>query len=154
MKISAAVAADVAAVLALDRACREAPHWPEAEYHAIVAGRTGPVRRCLLVALEGDELLGFAAGSTVTVNADAEAELETVAVRPLSRRHGIGRELCSAMVEWACAQGASVVNLEVRQSSAGAIALYTALGFALVGRRRQYYSRPDEDAVLMRMERI
>ena len=39
--------------------------------------------------------------------------------------------------------------LEVRASNAPAIALYEKHGFAAVGRRKNYYDAPREDAVLM-----
>jgi ribosomal-protein-alanine N-acetyltransferase len=44
------------------------------------------------------------------------------------------------------------MELEVRASSAGAIALYTGLGFVEAGRRPGYYAEPKDDAVLMRLE--
>jgi ribosomal-protein-alanine N-acetyltransferase len=56
------------------------------------------------------------------------------------------------VIDWCRAQGAEAVELEVRASSAGAIALYAGLGFVGVGRRPKYYSGPEDDAVLMRLE--
>jgi ribosomal-protein-alanine N-acetyltransferase len=64
---------------------------------------------------------------------------------------GVGRELCRAVVGWSKGQGAAMVELEVRSSSAGAIALYAGLGFVEVGRRPGYYDAPKDDAVLMRL---
>ena len=39
--------------------------------------------------------------------------------------------------------------LEVRESNEAAIELYLKKGFEVIGRRKQYYQRPVEDAVLM-----
>jgi ribosomal-protein-alanine N-acetyltransferase len=46
--------------------------------------------------------------------------------------------------------GVATVFLEVRESNSAARRLYGALGFAQVGRRRNYYRRPTEDAVVLR----
>ena len=50
------------------------------------------------------------------------------------------------------AEKAVSLTLEVRASNKPAKALYAALGFASVGRRPRYYSRPTEDAELFRKE--
>ena len=41
------------------------------------------------------------------------------------------------------------VTLEVRPSNHAAIALYEGFGFEVVGRRKNYYDKPSEDALLM-----
>jgi ribosomal-protein-alanine N-acetyltransferase len=46
----------------------------------------------------------------------------------------------------------TILELEVRAGRAGAIALYTGLGFVIVGRRRRYYREPVDDALLMRLD--
>jgi ribosomal-protein-alanine N-acetyltransferase len=79
-----------------------------------------------------------------------EAELLNIAVDPELRRSGLGRELLSGAITWAEGRGAAEMYLEVRASNAGAIALYERYGFRAVGRRRDYYQHPVEDAVLYR----
>ena len=64
----------------------------------------------------------------------------------------MGRSLCEAVVRWCREQGAVEMELEVRAGSSGAIALYTGLGFIVVGRRAGYYRDPNEDAVLMQLK--
>ncbi len=145
-------APDLAAVVALERTTAEAPHWTEAEYAAIVASSASTVRRCLFVAQTASELTGFAVGKVIGKGPEASAELESVAVAAEARRSGVGRALCVAVIDWCRAQGAVEMELEVRASSAGAIALYTGLGFVEVGRRPGYYAEPKDDAVLMRLE--
>lgn len=149
MIISAALFEDLVDVLALEREAAEAPHWPDAVYRAIVDSETGSgsVRRCLLLARKDEVLVGFAVGKIVA----AEAELESVVVQETARRCGVGRALCEGVLEWALANGARTVELEVRAASAGAIALYTGLRFMAVGWRREYYTEPVEDALLMRL---
>lgn len=152
LRVRSAKAADLDAVILLERAVVEAPHWGEAEYRAIAGVGVGGVRRCLLVGEMGQRLAGFAVGKVVGTDGDAVGELESVAVEGSARRVGVGRALCWAVVEWCRAEGASEVELEVRVGSAGAIGLYEALGFVAVGRRKGYYRGPAEDALLMRLE--
>ena len=72
-----------------------------------------------------------------------------VAVSPDFRRKGIGRQLIQALTERAQQAQLAFVTLEVRASNAPAIALYTAAGYGLVGRRKNFYRDPTEDAILM-----
>ncbi len=141
--------ADVGAVLALERATAEAPHWGDGEYLAIVspAKQDEVIRRCVFVIEAEGGLLGFGVGSVLV--ADRRGEIESLAVAAGDRRKGAGRSLCAAVVEWCWEQGAERVELEVRAGSVGAIALYQELGFVKKGQRFAYYSRPVEDAVLM-----
>ena len=150
--VRAGAVGDLAAVVALERAVAEAPHWGEAEYGAIVAVQDGGVRRCLLVAEVEGRLVGFAVGKIIGAGVDGLAELESVVVDGALRRMGVGKELCGAVVGWSRGQGAAAVELEVRAASAGAMALYAGLGFVEVGRRRAYYDAPKDDAVLMRLK--
>ncbi len=144
-------AADLAGVIALERATAEAPHWPVGEYAAIVGPQSREVRRCLFVAQDAGTLIGFAVGKVVG-GSESSAEIESVAVAAEARRRGVGRALCVAVADWCRAQGAIVMELEVRAGSAGAVALYAGLGFVVVGQRRGYYRDPVDDAVLMRLE--
>jgi ribosomal-protein-alanine N-acetyltransferase len=148
MKICAARMDDVALVVELERAAIEAPHWPEKTYEAIVEGGAESVRRCLLVAWLDDRLVGFAVGRA----AAGEADLESVAVDMEMRCRGVGRALCTAVVRWGREQGAMTMDLEVRAASLGAIHLYESLGFRTVGRRKEYYAEPVDDALCMRLE--
>ena len=78
-----------------------------------------------------------------------EAHVMNIAVSPEARRQGVGRRLCGALLAEAVRRRLTMITLEVRSRNAAAIALYTDLGFAEVGRRRGYYHDPDDDALLM-----
>jgi len=146
---------DLDAVIALERNTVEAPHWTEMEYAAIVnADREADalVRRCLLIAEREDRLRGFAVGKIIGLGRERVAELESVVVEEATRRVGVGVALCRGVIAWSQQQDAAALDLEVREGSAGAIALYSGLGFVVAGRRRAYYRAPVEDAVLMRLE--
>jgi len=144
---------DLAELFELERSIATAPHWPRTAYSAILADDIFAPRRCLLVAdgLVGDPpgLRGFAIG---VVHPAGDAELESVAVAETARRQGIGAALCEGVAQWCGAEGATELLLEVRAASAGAIALYSRLGFVVVGRRAGYYRDPADDALLMRLE--
>ena len=102
-----------------------------------------------MVADAEGRLLGFAVGKVIGFGL---GELESVAVDSAARRKGVGRALCEAVIDWCRGQGAEGMELEVRAGSAGAIALYSGLGFVVVGRRKGYYREPVEDALLMKLE--
>lgn len=159
LELRPAVPADFLAIVTLEHATEHAPHWPPATYAAILNARSGTPRRCLFVALKDGSLAGFAAGllnppygNAVKPGEVQSAELESVVVAAGSRRAGIGRDLCNAILDWSRSQGATEVILEVRAASAGAIALYAGLGFTQTGRRPRYYRDPKDDALVMRRQ--
>ncbi|MBR5536853.1 MAG: ribosomal protein S18-alanine N-acetyltransferase [Clostridia bacterium] len=80
------------------------------------------------------------------------ADITNVAVRPRYRRRGIGFELVTRMLEQMKALGVASVLLEVRESNLPAQNCYARAGFAVVGRRKNYYELPKEDALLMGRE--
>jgi [ribosomal protein S18]-alanine N-acetyltransferase len=153
-RVRLGVAADLAGVMEMERSIAEAPHWAEAEYAAIVSSDrdVDGVQRCLLVAETECRLLGFSVGKVIGPGEGSWAELESVVVEVTARRGGVGKALCSAVIAWCRERGAAMLELEVRAGSGGAIALYSGLGFVVVGRRARYYREPVEDAVMMRLE--
>lgn len=92
------------------------------------------------------ELLGYSAAWFV---AD-ESEIANLAVARHARRRGVGGRLLDEVLGAARAFGAQSVFLEVRESNESGKRLYTSRGFAIVGRRPNYYRKPDEDALIMR----
>ena len=81
-----------------------------------------------------------------------ELHINNVAVRPTYRRARIGTALLGRIMEEAERAGAFAAFLEVRAGNSIAQALYERCGFAIVGRRRNYYSEPREDAVIMSVQ--
>ena len=139
---------DFVGIVALERAIETAPHWSPATYVAILSAEAGS-QRCLVVAEASGSLVGFAVGS---LQPERVAELESIAVAASARRAGVGRALCIAIIDWCRDQGATEVVLEVRATSAAAIALYVSLGFTQIGRRPGYYRVPKDDALIMRLD--
>ena len=94
--------------------------------------------RLRLAGLAGAPPVGF---SLARVVAD-EAELLLIAVHPETQRGGIGQALLDDFVDHARRQGASHLHLEMRDGNP-AMGLYSANGFAIAGRRRDYYHGPN-----------
>lgn len=92
------------------------------------------------------------AGYVVALDAADEGEILNLAVAPSVRRHGLGRALVRDVLEALARRGVRHVYLEVRESNAPARALYAAHGFQEAGRRKQYYRRPVEDAIVLRRD--
>ena len=64
-------------------------------------------------------------------------------------RRGIGAALLKALFAESERRGAAVLQLEVRESNLAARRLYEKNGFEIVGKRKNYYEKPAEDAILM-----
>ncbi len=79
-----------------------------------------------------------------------EGEIANVAVAPEARGRGVGARLLDAALAEGRARGAATIFLEVRDSNQPARQLYASRGFEEVGRRRAYYRRPVEDAIVLR----
>jgi ribosomal-protein-alanine N-acetyltransferase len=78
-----------------------------------------------------------------------EMHINNVAMRPEYRGQGIGTALLHHVLAAAAGLGARRATLEVRASNDGARRLYERLGFYVAGRRRNYYSSPVEDALIL-----
>lgn len=135
-------AADLPRVLEVERACFSTP-WSEGTF----LGLLGRADTDLIGAVRGETLVGYAVCWTVV----DQAELGNIAVAAEARGEGVAKALLHASIERVGARGARELFLEVRESNLPAMTLYLAAGFEAVGRRRRYYSRPVEDAFVMRL---
>ena len=133
-------AEDIPAVVTLEREIFSLP-WSGAGFRAELDSPDA----AFYLALEDEVLAGFA----VIPFFPDEAEVFNVAVNPGFRRRGIARRLMELCLEEAGRRGTKRVLLEVRQSNAAARALYSGLGFQVLGLRRGYYEEPREDAIMM-----
>jgi ribosomal-protein-alanine N-acetyltransferase len=78
-----------------------------------------------------------------------EIHINNVALRPALRGRGLGTALMHHVFAEARRLGANRATLEVRASNAGARRLYERLGFYVSGTRRNYYTNPVEDALIL-----
>lgn len=79
-----------------------------------------------------------------------EAELLNIAVHPEWRGKGVARRLLDHSLASLRRLGVEVLFLEVRESNHRARRLYEAKGFSEISRRRRYYRKPVEDALILR----
>ena len=78
-----------------------------------------------------------------------EAEVFKIAVEPELRGNGFGTKIFSALLEVCKSRGANKITLEVRPSNIAAVKMYENFGLRSVGRRKNYYTNPVEDALIM-----
>lgn len=135
----AAVNIEAAEALAAIHAEAFARGWSAAEFAKLL----GNPNAFAFADAEGE---GFVLGWAVA----GEAEVLTLAVRPRSRRRGLGAALVAAALEAVERAGAHSLHLEVAQDNAPATALYAKLGFVAVGVRRNYYPDGGVNAIVMR----
>ncbi|MFR8735906.1 MAG: ribosomal protein S18-alanine N-acetyltransferase [Butyricicoccus sp.] len=133
----------LAALAEIERACFHAP-WSE----NMLREELG--KGIFLVAEQDGRTAGYVGCQTVL----DEGYITNVAVSPDFRRQGIARALIAELTAKAGENKLAFVTLEVRESNAPAIALYTGAGFAPVGKRKNFYSNPTENAVLMTISLI
>ena len=81
-----------------------------------------------------------------------EVQIANVATVPAFRRNGIGSLLIEHLVNFAKETGNELITLEVRLGNEPAIALYKKYGFVTVGVRKNFYKKPDDDALLMNLD--
>jgi ribosomal-protein-alanine N-acetyltransferase len=121
----AAAARDIDAVVAIERASFADPWSRDAFEHALT-------------------------GAGVT--AAGEGEIANLAVAPAARRTGVAAMLLDRVLAAARAQGVTTLYLEARESNHAARTLYARFGFREIGRRRAYYRKPTEDALVLSLE--
>ena len=79
-----------------------------------------------------------------------EAYINNIAVLSEYRKQGIAQKLTNKLIEIAkIDENCDFISLEVRQSNSPAISLYKKLGFEEVANRKNYYSKPTENAIIM-----
>ncbi len=138
--IRAITTEDAGALTELESRCVGSARWREASYREI--GDGGIVG---WAATREKALLGF-----ILVRAAAdEMEILNLAVDPEERREGIAARLLAGAIEEVKRVGVKRVYLEVRELNFAARAFYSSMGFLEQGRRKNYYSQPAEDALLL-----
>ena len=133
----------VAQVAELEKLCFRDP-WSE---NSVASELNNPLS-LWLVAVDGDRVAGYVGSQTVM----DESDMKNVAVHPDYRKQGIATALILGLVEELRKRGSRSLTLEVRASNETAISVYRKLDFQEVGRRKNYYRNPREDALILRKE--
>ncbi len=90
-----------------------------------------------------EKIVGFLSISQLA----GELEITNIAIKKAYQGHGLGSQLLADLdhVDFP-------IFLEVRASNTPAQALYKKCGFGIIGKRKQYYHEPVEDAIIMKRE--
>lgn len=132
--------ADLPAVLAIERRCFPDP-WSEEIFRSTLQDVL-----CLWLAAEAEGVVIGYAGMQAVLD---EGYLDNIAVDPVFRRRGAASALIAALEAECRRRALRFLSLEVRAGNAPAIDLYRGFGFETQGRRKGYYLRPPEDALIM-----
>lgn len=131
---------DIPALCALENECFSLP-WSAAAFESFLANGCS---RCLVAEMEG-AVVGYIGMNLIS----GEGEITNLAVTASARGRGAATVLLGALCKL---EGVCRLMLDVRVSNAAARALYEKCGFTVDGMRKNFYSHPREDAVLMSRE--
>ena len=135
-------AADAAAAENIEKACFSNP-WSEA---TLAAELSNPLNDFFGAFDEGGGLCGYIGGQTVA----KETCVFNIGVLLQCRRKGVAKALAERFIAEVMPK-TDVIFLEVRSSNLPAISLYEKVGFVFCGIRKNYYTNPTENALLMRL---
>lgn len=140
MKIERMTSAHLQDVYIIETECFSHP-WSKKSIESEINNDTS----LFLVATENDEVIGYIGMSTVI----DEGYIFNVAVKSTQRKKGIASALINELITYGKKNNFCFITLEVRESNEPAISLYSKFGFIKVGERKNYYSDPKENAILM-----
>ncbi len=98
------------------------------------------------VAKQNDELIGYVGGKLMV----DEAEIYSIAIKKSFQNKKIASKLIVAFKQYCQTKGMTTLYLEVRESNTKARLFYEAHAFSEIAERKQYYTRPIEDAIIMK----
>jgi len=140
MIIRKMTAADITFAAEIEKECFVHP-WSEQSIESEMSKENS----VFLMAFDGENPIGYVGLSVVF----DEGYMGNLAVVSEYRRNGVGRALMNELVSECQSLGLAFATLEVRASNIPAVNLYKSLGFIEVGRRKNYYKEPLEDALLL-----
>ena len=137
--VSRAEEKDIEDIEDLEKECFSTPWSPTAIKDAMLSNTA------FFIAKKGEKTVGYVGISAVL----DEGYITNVAVSQSYRKKGIGTALLNRVFSFARDNNLSFVSLEVRESNREAISLYTAFGFKQEGKRKDFYDKPKEDALIL-----
>lgn len=130
---------DIKEIAELEKECFATP-WSETSLRDEL---TNEIAR-FYVLRDNEKLLGYI-GSNNICN---EVYITNVAVNSECRGKGYGQKLVNHLLKQSELEKAFFITLEVRESNENAIALYEKCGFKKIGERKNFYSKPTENALI------
>ena len=134
------VPGDIPCLTALEKECFSSP-WSEKSFTDFFES---PYSVALVAEADGI-ICGYVGMYLIS----GEGEITNLAVTASKRRHGIGGMLIAALKD---AAGLTRLMLDVRESNTAARSLYEKSGFKIDGKRKNFYEKPREDAILMSLD--
>ncbi|MFT4235536.1 MAG: ribosomal protein S18-alanine N-acetyltransferase [Microbacterium sp.] len=141
-----AMAEDLAAIMAIERASFPTDAWSEEMMRQEVASPHGRY----LVLEQAGNVVGY--GGVRALAGAKDGDVQTIALAESARGHGQGRALLHALLQEAVARGVREVFLDVRADNPVAQRLYLSEGFTEIGRRARYYQPDDVDGIVMKLD--
>ena len=130
---------DIKEIAELEKECFSEP-WSENSLRDELANETAR----FYVLRDSEKLLGYIGANNIC----NEVYITNVAVNSKCRGKGYGGILVKHLIKQSEAERAFFITLEVRKSNENAIKLYEKCGFKLIGERKNFYSKPTEDALI------
>ncbi len=130
---------DITEIAELENECFSEP-WSENSLRDELSNETAR----FYVLRDSEKLLGYIGANNIC----NEVYITNVAVNGVCRGKGYGKILVNHLVKQSEAERAFFITLEVRKSNENAIKLYEKCGFKLIGERKNFYSKPTEDALI------
>ena len=141
--------ADLEGAAALEKLCFHQP-WSVSSLELLTKDGIGVGYLCTSPLSEG-EIPQVTAYGGMLIAVD-EGQITNIAVHPDRRGQGLGLAVVQALIKHAKAEHLASITLEVRVSNTPAITLYQKVGFTEVGRRKGFYTKPTEDALIMELK--
>ena len=130
---------DIKEIAELEKECFSEP-WSENSLRDELSNETAR----FYVLRDSEKLLGYIGANNIC----NEVYITNVAVNGVCRGKGYGKILVNHLIKQSEAERAFFITLEVRKSNENAIKLYEKCGFKLIGERKNFYSKPTEDALI------
>ena len=130
---------DIKGIAELEKECFSEP-WSEESLKDELTNNTAR----FYVLRDNEKLLGYIGSNNIC----GEVYITNVAVSSDYRGKGYGKRLVNHLLKQSELENALFVTLEVRESNKNAISLYERCGFKKIGERKNFYSKPTEDALI------
>jgi len=120
--------------------------WSKEDFQSVLKDKNNDY----LVAIIESKVVGYCGYWGIA----GEGDIYNVAVKEDNRGQKIGYLMLCELIKIAKSRGITSLTLEVRSSNESAIRLYRSLGFEQTAVRKDFYSKPKEDAVIMWLHAI
>ena len=139
VEIRRLTAQDIAAVAEIERLCFDEP-WSEKSLELLLDGKNEG-----FVATIDNKVVAY--GGLVTVL--DEGQITNIATHPSYRRLGLARQIMNEIDAFSIKNGIVYLSLEVREQNEAARLLYQSCGWQDAGIRKNFYTKPRDNAVIM-----